>query len=528
MKRTFCLLAYLFSIPCFAASFDLIIQHGRVVDGTGSPSVTADVGIRDGRVAEIGKLDASMAKRVIDASGLIVAPGFIDVHTHAEDILELPEGQNFIRMGVTTLMLGNCGGSSLDVDKFLQKVSSTNVCPNIATLIGHNTVRRNAMGGSFDRVPTVEELERMRQLVRTAMNAGAFGLSTGLIYLPGTFSKTEEIIELAKVAAEFGGIYASHMRDESLEISSSLQELFRIAREGGIRAHISHIKLSGKSAWNRAGQVLEMIETARGEGLDITQDQYVYTASSTGISQLVPDWAREGDKFDQRLQDPTTKARMKEEMRSSLKRRGFNDFSYAIIANYPDRSGTIEGQTVDNSLNGLNIVEAAQKKRGAASLDDQMELILEIQSRASGVFHSISEEDLQIFLKHPNTMLASDSGVRKFQQGVPHPRGYGNNVRALHRYVNELHILRLEEAIRRMTSLPANTFRLANRGQLHEGFWADLVVFDPKTVSDRATFTEPHQYPVGVEYVLVNGAAVFEKGRMTSERPGRALRFRGE
>jgi N-acyl-D-amino-acid deacylase len=498
-----------------AARFDLLIQNGRIVNGTGAPAAHGDVGIRDGKIIAIGKLSAEDADRTVDAHGLVVAPGFIDVHTHAEDIIEMPEGENFIRMGVTTLMLGNCGGSELDIDKFLRDLEATNICPNIATLIGHNTVRRKAMGGNFNRVPTEKEMSQMKELVAKAMKDGAFGLSTGLIYLPGTFSKTDEIIELAKVASSFGGIYASHMRDEGLEIEDALNELFRVAREGKMRAHISHIKLSGRSAWGRATQILSLIDRARAEGLDITEDQYVYTASSTGISQLVPDWAREGGKFDERVKDPATKTKIKEEMLAGLKRRGSEDFSYAMIANY----------SPDTSLNGLNIMEAARKKFGASSLDDQMEIILQIQSEASGVFHSMNEEDMQTFMKNPNTMFASDSSVRKFGQGVPHPRGYGNNARALHHYVNELGVLRLEEAIRRMTSLPASAFRISRRGEIHEGFWADLVIFDPNTIQDRATFTQPHQYATGMEYVLVNGVPVIEKGQLTGKRPGKGLRF---
>lgn len=506
------LLLWLSGAFLFAADFDLVIKNGRVIDGSGSPAFAADVAIRNGRIAAIGK--KLSAPKEIDADGLVVTPGFIDVHTHAEDILDLPVGENFIRMGVTTLLLGNCGGSALDVGKFFAQVEATNVCPNIATLIGHNTVRSDAMGGSFDRPPTPQEMARMKESVARAMKDGAFGLSTGLIYLPGTFSKTEEIIELARVSSEYGGNYVSHMRDEGADIESALNELFRVAREGKLRAHVSHIKLSGKSAWGKSEKILEMIENARASGLDITQDQYVYTASSTGIAQLVPDWAREGGKFNERVKDPATKARIKEAMLANLKRHEYTDYSYAVIANF----------SRDTTLNGLNIAQAAEKKRGSASLDDQMETILEVIG-ASGVFHSMNEDDLQVFLKHPNTMLASDSGVRKFGQGVPHPRGYGNNARAIHRYVEELHILRLEEAIRRMTSLPANAFRFPARGQVREGFWADLAIFDPKAVRDEATFTKPHQYASGFKYVLVNGVPVIDNGALTGKKPGRPVRF---
>ena len=504
-------------LPLGAASYDVLIRHGRVVDGTGNPAFFADVGIRDGRVVGIGKISDDAAL-VIDAKGLVVAPGFIDVHTHAEDIDDLPLGENFLRMGVTTLVLGNCGSSAPDVAGFFRRLEATNISPNVATLIGHGTVRGKIMGGSFMRPPSAEELEKMKGMVEQGMKDGAVGLSTGLIYLPGTFAKTEEIIELAKVASRYDGIYASHMRDEGQGIFEALNELFRIAREAGIRAEVSHIKLSGRSNWGRTAKVLAAIEAARAEGLDITQDQYTYTASSTGISQLVPDKWREGGRFKERLADPGDKANLVAEMKDRLKTNGRDDYAYAVIASYRQNP----------ALNGLNIVEAARKVRSSDSLEDQIELILEIQLNggASGIFHGIDEEDLQEFLRHPNTMFASDSGVRKFQDGVPHPRGYGNSARVLARYVRDLKLLRLEDAIRRMTSLPATTFRLKDRGQLREGSWGDLVLFDPARVQDESTFGEPHHYATGFAWVLVNGVPVVKQDAHTGARPGRPVRHR--
>ena len=498
-----------------AQTFDLILRQGRVVDGTGNPAYFADVAVREGRIITVGKI-AGEAKVELDAKGWIVAPGFIDVHTHAEEIDELPLAENFVRMGVTTLVLGNCGTSVLNVEEFFRRLEATNVSVNVATLVGHGSIRGKVMGGSFMRPPTELELDEMKAAVEKAMKDGAVGLSTGLIYLPGTFAKTEELIELAKVAAAYDGIYASHMRSESKEIFAALEEVFRIAREAKIRAEISHIKLSGKTSWGQADRVMAAIESARASGLDITHDQYVYTASSTGISQLVPEKYREGGKFRERLEDPEQKAAMISEMKANLKSGGRMDFSYAIVGNY----------THDSSLNGMNIVEAASKTRGADSLDNQIELILEIQKNggATGIFHGISEDDLQKFLRHPNTMIASDSGVRKYQDGVPHPRGYGNNARLLARYVRELKLLRLEEAVRRMTSLPASTYRLKERGQLREGNWADIVVFDPGKVQDEATFKDPHHYATGFKYVLVNGTVVVKEDTHTGTRPGKMLR----
>ena len=431
-----------FTLSAAAADFDLVIRGGRIIDGAGNPAFFADVAVKDGRIARIGKIPGS-TDREIDAGGKMVCPGFIDVHTHAEEVDELPLAENFARMGVTSIVLGNCGSSVVDVGAFFKKLEATNSSVNVATLVGHGSVRSKIMGGSFMRPPTESELVRMKDLVEQGMKEGAVGLSTGLIYLPGTFAKTDEIIEMAKVASAHDGIYASHMRSEGEEIFEAMEELFRIAREAKIRAEISHIKLSGKQNWGHPEKVIAAIEKARAEGLDITHDQYAYTASSTGISQLVPEQAREGGKFKERLADPEQKAKIVAEMKEKLRRGQREDYSYVMIAEY--------GR--DRSVNGLNVVQAARKKRDADSLDDQIEFVLEMQANggASAVFHGINEDDLQAFLKHPNTMFASDSGIRRWKQGVPHPRGYGNNARVLARYVRELKVLRIEEAVRRMT-----------------------------------------------------------------------------
>ena len=499
-----------------ADAFDVLIRHGRVADGTGNPAFFADLGLRDGRIVRVGRMpDDARAALEIDARGRIVAPGFIDVHTHAEDIEELPNAENFVRMGATTLVLGNCGSSTLDVAGLFRRLEAGRISVNVATLVGHGSIRGKAMGGSFMRPPTAEELRSMKAMVTQAMEEGALGLSTGLIYLPGTFARTEELIEVTRAIAPFDGIYASHMRNEGAEIDQALAELFRIAREAGVRAEVSHLKLSGPLNWGKAAGVLAALERARGEGLDITQDVYMYTASSTALSQLIPDEFREGDRFSQVLDDPAGKARLVEAMKQSLKKNGRADYAYAVIADY----------TYDRSLNGLNLVEAARKTGGNDSLDRQIELVLQIQSHggAGGVFHGIQEGDLREFLRHPNTMFASDSGVRKFQEGVPHPRGYGNNARVLARYVRETKLLRLEDAVRRMTSLPAATFHLAGRGILREGAAADVTIFDPDTVLDHATFDAPHQYATGFDWVLVNGVPVVKQDGYTGARPGRTL-----
>lgn len=517
MNWSACLPLVAVAASAFAAEYDVAIRGGRLIDGTGAPATFADIGVKDGRVAFVGKLPAAaQAQSTVTLTNCWVTPGFIDVHTHAENILDLPEAENFTRMGVTTLVIGNCGSSALNVSNFFGEMAAKGAAVNVATLVGHNTVRRKAMGGNLDRPPTPAELEEMRQLVRAAMDDGALGLSTGLIYLPGVFSQTGEIIELARVAASHGGLYASHMRDEGLGIEGAIDELIQISRQASIRAHISHIKLSGRSAWGRAPQILARIDSARAEGLDLTQDQYAYTASSTGIAQLVPESAREGGKFAERLADPDTRASIVAQMKASLARRGQTDYAYAVIALHEP----------DTSLNGLNIPEAAMKRHGRADLDTQIDLILEIvrDGGASGVFHGMSEGDLRVFMTHPNTMFASDSSVREYKEGVPHPRGYGNNARVLSRYVRDSALLRPEEAVRRMTSLPAAVFNLKSRGQIAPGFAADLAIINPSQFEDRATFQDPHQYAAGLLHLMVNGQWVLQDGQPTGKLPGHPLK----
>ncbi len=500
-----------------AVDYDLVLRGGRVADGTGNPAYHADVGIKDGRIKAIGRLQGSRTLE-IDVAGMVVAPGFIDVHSHGDDIEKLPLAENFVRMGVTTIVNGNCGSSTLDVGAHFKKLEDVTVSINVATLVGHGTVRSKAMGGSFMRPPNATEMDTMKRLVDQAMKDGAVGMSTGLIYLPGAFAKTEELIELSKVVAAHDGIYASHMRGEGRSILESVEELARIAREGGVRAEISHIKLSGKSAWGQTDKVLAAIEGARAAGLDITQDQYMYPASSTGISSRIPKWAREGGskEYLKRYNDPKEHARMVADMKEDLEESQSGDFSYVFIASYG----------YDKSLNGLNVKEAAAKTRGDDSIGSQIELLLEMEKNggASAVYHSMNEDDLQQYLRHPNTMIAADSGVRAFGSGVPHPRGYGNNARALARYVRELKLIRLEDMVRKMTSLPATTFRLHERGELRPGYWADISVFDPETVQDHATFKQPHQYATGFKVVLVNGEVVVRDDKHTKARPGMPVR----
>ena len=503
---------------CFsaAAKYDLVIRGGQIVDGTGAVAKTADLAIRDGRIVLMGRIDERGGTE-INAAGRVVAPGFIDVHTHSEDVAELPVAENFIRMGVTTIVTGNCGGSKLNVAEFFDTLVKAQTTLNVATLIGHNTVRGQVMGGSFARPPTAAELDQMRILVDQAMKDGAVGLSTGLIYLPGTFAKTDEIVALAKVAAGYGGIYVSHMRHENTQIVHALDELTTVAREAKIPAEVSHIKLSGPSAWSRADEIIGYLDRARASGLRITHDQYVYTASSTSIGSLIAAEFREGGakRFRERLAEPETKAKMIAEMKESIAKGKRGDYTYAVVASFKP----------DPRLNGKTIPQAAKLLRDADSLDDQIETILDIEARggAQGVFHGMNEADLRKFLVQPHTMIASDSGVRRFGESVPHPRGYGNNARVLARYVRELKLLTLEEAVRKMTSLPARSFNLKERGEQKAGAIADVVIFDPEVVSDPSTFEDPHHYAIGFNDVIVNGVPVIRNATITGARPGKPV-----
>lgn len=517
--------ALLFQPPVISspAAFDLLLKGGRIVDGTGNPWFIADLAIKDGRIAALGKLDAQVAARVIDASGLIVAPGFIDVHTHIESsIANLPQAENFLRLGVTSVVTGNCGGSALNLGEWFGKLEQQGVAINIASLIGHNTVRRAGMNGDFDRRPTPEELQRMRELVTAAMREGAVGFSTGLEYIPGAYAKTDEIAELAKVAAQHGGLYATHMRNEDETVEQSIKESLEIGALAGCPVEISHFKISSKKRWGASAITLKLVADARARGQQVTVDQYLYPASSTGIGILFPSWVFEGgnDKTKERLADAATRARISRAVIEKARQDGFKDLSFVFIANHQ----------ANQSFNGKNLAEITKQTKNKSDVAAQAEQALEIMQAggAQVVLHKMSDVDVERIFQAPFTMVASDAGVLDVNSNsIPHPRGFGNNARVLGVYAREKKLVSLEEAVRKMTSLPAQTFKLFERGMLRPGMAADIVVFDEKTVADRATFQQPKQYAVGIEYVLVNGQTVIEKGNHTGARPGQMLRGRG-
>lgn len=524
---TFLVLAAIFASAVNAAfaqsdeRFDLVINNARIIDGTGNPWFHGSIGVRDGKITKISRFDLKNAAQTIDANGQIVAPGFIDVHAHTEDIFSNPTAENFIRMGVTSLITGNCGGSVTDVGEFLGRFKEKPLAINLATLIAHGSVRSKVMGLD-NRAPTAEEQQKMNGLVEQGMKDGAVGLSTGLIYVPGTFAKTDEVIELAKVASRYGGTYASHIRNEGNEVVDAIKEAINIGEQANMPVEISHFKIASRALWGQTATTIGLVEDARKRGLTVTVDQYAYTASSTSLDSRLPSWAIAGGREEgkKRLAEPATKARIISEMKEWLKKAKFKDFSFAYVASF----------RANPEFNGKNIAEITQTVRGKKKLDDQLEQIFDMYQKggAQMVYRQMDEPDVQNIMRQPFTMIASDSGVRQFGSGVPHPRGYGNNARVLGRYVRELKLITLEDAIRKMTSLPAQTFNLRDRGQIREGFAADIVIFDDAKVADKATYETPHQYAEGFSNVIVNGQVVFDGSKMTGTMSGEPLKGTGK
>ena len=518
-RLSICLILTFSTQYSFAQEYDIILTNGRIIDGSGSPWYQGDIGIKDGKIARIGYLKDQQTKEVVDVRQKIISPGFIDVHGHIESsILKRPTAENLIRDGVLTMITGNCGSSKADIGAFAQALQKEGTSINVASLIGHNTVRRTIMGEE-DRAPTEDELLKMQQMVSKAMEDGAVGLSTGLLYLPGMFAKTEEIIALAKMIAPYEGIYTSHIRWQDHRVFESVAEAVSIGKGAAIPVQVSHIKIKGKNSWGQYQRLLDELTEYRQEGIDVTIDQYPYTAASTGLSVCVPKWVQAGGReaLAKKLQDPDTRAKVKREMKEMLSYDlGFEDYAYAYIANCP----------WDASLNGKHIKEITQEKKGNTELESQMETILELlehQQRVQMVYHFMGEEDVKGFMQSPLTMIASDGGIPTFGKGNPHPRSYGTNARVIHRYVHELKLFSLEEAIHKMTYLPARKFHLDDRGLIKEGMAADLLIFDPEAVQDKATFDQPHQFSTGFDQILVNGKWVIKDGKHTGERSGQFL-----
>ncbi len=513
--------ALLISSLTYTQTFDLIIKDGRIIDGSGNNWYYGDVGISQGKISAIGKLTDITASKTINAKGMFIVPGFIDVHTHIEgDQFTNPEAANFIYDGVTTVITGNCGSSTTDLKKFYREIDSTRMAVNVRSLIGHNSVRHKIMGDAM-RMPTAEEQRSMEQLVQKAMEAGAIGLSTGLIYVPGTYAKTEEISGMAQVASKYNGVYASHIRNEGDFVTEAINEAVLIGKLADIPVQISHFKVTYKPNHGRSAYTIAQVEAARSEGIDVTIDQYPYIASSTTLDQTLPSWAFGGgrDSLKYRLKNSAIRKKIKTEMLESLKKNQLTNFSYAVVAYYPP----------DTTLNGLSITQVNSKLGRKSTPGEEAETIMELvgsADRTQMVFFSMDESDLERIMKYPYNMIASDAGVIAHGQGVPHPRAYGTNARVLGQYVRDKKIITLEEAIRRMTSLPAQKFHLNDRGLIRTGYAADLVILDAAQVTDQATFSSPHQYSKGIPYVIVNGVTTVEAGSYTGKHGGKALPFR--
>jgi N-acyl-D-amino-acid deacylase len=506
-----------------ARPFTWLVRGGTVVDGTGAAPYRADVALAGDRIAVVSPtpIHPALAQHVIDATGLIVAPGFIDAHAHVENLSNQPLAENFLRQGVTTVWYAADGGQPWPLRAEIDTLQRTRHAPNIIFFAGHNTIRRAVMG-TANRAPTAAELEQMKAHVAEAMQAGAFGLTTGLRYVPGIYSDTDEVMELARVAARYGGFYSSHIRDEGAGSIDAVGEVIRIAEQAGLPAQVSHHKIMGQPQWGQSVQTLALIDSARARGLDITLDQYPYDATSTNTSVLFPAWSLSGgtDSIRARLADPVQRRRIEDGMRETIMaERGGGDLSRIRIASYRH----------DPSWNGRTFADVAAQRGREPDMDFAIELAIEIQLNggATGVWHVVDEDDIRRIMQHPWTMISSDGGILVPGVGHPHPRGNGSFARVIGRYVRGQQVLSLEEAVRKMTSLPAWRMGDDTRGRIAEGRFADLAIFDLASFEDRATYEAPHQYAVGMHHVFINGEPVLRDGAITGARPGRVL-LRGQ
>ena len=535
-----------------AHEFDVIIRGGTIYDGSGGEPFVADVGIRQQVIIVVGDMSDSVADVDIDATGLAVAPGFVNVLSWAvESLIEDGRSLSDLKQGVTLEVFGEGWSmgplneamkqetverqSDVQFDvawttlgEYLDHLVERGISTNVASFVGATTVRIHELGYE-DRPPTDEELERMKALVRTAMEEGALGVGSSLIYAPAFYADTDELVELSRAAAEYGGVYITHMRSEANRLEEAVDEVITIAREAEIDAEIYHLKAAGEENWPKMVRVLAQIESARADGLGITADMYTYTAGATGLNAAMPPWVQEGglDSWIERLRDPETRARVVQEMRTPT-----DDWENLLLL-----AGTAERVVLSafknddlKHLTGKTLAEVAEM-RGTSPEETAMDLVIEDGSRVGAVYFLMSEDNLELQMKRPWVSFGSDEaslapeGV--FLESNPHPRAYGNFARLLGPYVRERGVISLAEAVRRLTSLPAENLNLKNRGRLAEDYFADIVVFDPQTIADRATFDEPHQLAIGVHHVFVNGTQVLRDGEHTGAMPGQVVRGPG-
>lgn len=530
---------------------DILIRSGTIIDGTGAPRVRMDLAIDGTRVAGAYKPSEGKASMTIDAEGMVVCPGFIDIHTHSDlYLLSCPLAESKIRQGVTTELVGNCGGSAAPlvgqareaerrsakdlwvdvtwstIDEYLLRLADVRTSVNVASLVGADTLRLGVIGAE-DRPPSDDELATMNKLLADAMVEGAFGVSSGLIYAPGCFARTEELISLATTAASLGGMYASHIRGEGRTLVEAVAEAIRIGRDAGCRVQISHHKACGERNWGKVGETLAMIEAARSDGVDVAFDVYPYTASSTALDTILPPWVREGGRGPElaKLRDPTVRERIKRELpdRDTVWENTVAEDGWANIVMLGFK---VEG----NRRHENRSVQSVADELGKDPADCAMDLLIEEELGVGAVFHEISEEDVKRVISHPLAMVGSD-GESEAPYGPTgssptHPRSYGTFPRTIRRYSIEMGLFSLEDAVRKMTSMPAARMGLADRGTLARGMAADVVVFDPERIRDTATYEDSHRYAEGIVHVLVNGLLTIEDGEHTKERAGQVLRHR--
>lgn len=535
--------------------YDLVIKNGRIIDGAGNPWYNGDIAVSNDRIVKIGVIDTKNSANIIDVNRLIVAPGFIDAHSHGDfNTVVYRQMENVTHQGITTIVAGQCGSSpaplselskeqaqkSLDAslpqgieyvinwnsfEEYLQEEEKDGLGANTAHLVGHGAIRTAAMG--FDaRPPTEAELEKMREYTIKAMMAGAYGLSTGLIYPPGIYAKTDEIIELGKVIAGFGGTYASHIRGEGKTLMKALREAIEVGEKAGIPVQISHHKVASKVLWGSSVESLELFERARERGVDVTFDQYPYKAGSTGLMTLLPPWVHDGgnEAALERLRDPELRARMSKEIMEGIT--GWENFAGEL--GWKNVYVTSVKTDENRHLEGLNLEEVKEARGASDEFTGLYQLLLEEEGAAGMVIFYGDEGDVVRIMQHPLHMVGTDAGCctveGPFCKGKPHPRHYGTYPKILGTYVRETGVLRWEQAIRKMTSFPAQRFGILDRGLLRPGMFADISVIDPRTVAEVSTYKDPHQFPKGIEYVIVNGKVVIEKGKYTGVLAGRTLR----
>jgi N-acyl-D-amino-acid deacylase len=512
-----------------AAPYDVVIRNGRVLDGAGNPWILADVAIKDGRFAKIGRI-AERGKTEIDATGKYVSPGWIDMMDQSGGVLPRNGmAENKLKQGVTTAIGGEGGipvPAASKVAEYFAGMEKTGISINFGSYYSE-TQARTAVLGPSSRAPNAAELDRMRAIMDTAMRAGAMGMTTALIYPPSSYATTDELVEMAKVAAKYGGVYASHIRGEGPEVVQSVAELITIAEKAGLPGEVFHLKVAHKPSWGvRMDSIRMIIDAARARNVDVAADLYVYTAGGTGLEATIPSWAFDGgvDSLKARLANPTIRTRLKSEQKTG------SPGWWNII----EAAGGWDGVILVNARNPANAKYEQKSLSEIARMmnkepaDAAMDLVTQGQGRVMAIYHMMGEQDIETALKFPWTSIGSDAGAimtlgQPDQTGLPHPRSFGNATRVIAEYVKKRHVLTLEEAVRKMTSWPATRMRLADRGMIKEGLWADVTVFDLDKLQDRATYDEPMVFPTGIEYVLVNGVVTIDHDQHTGAKAGKVL-----